>query len=260
MQTIYYCDGFYGFLTACSKLIEKSYSQVEFKASNNKANQLGLFDNGDDSSPVVKADEKLVRQFSEKIIEKIGEKFFAILDNAFRHTLPEKETYCYHALRLGFQYGSKVLQFRQDIKIARFLKMAQAVGFEIHRFYGFTRFKEHKESNFMLAKISPRFDILEPLAHYFRMRLNTISWLIATDTHVALWDQKQLNFGKLSNPIHFDDEDSIEQLWQQYYQATTNLQRWNWRTFQNFLPIYYQKHMPEKKVIQAFSEAKYSNS
>jgi len=255
MKRIVYADGFHGFLTACSKLVNAPVALVEFQAEKDNADQLGLFDTANNASAAVKVDEQIVQQFIGQIIEKIGQNFLVTLDSAFRHNLAEKETYCFHALHLGFQHGPKVLQFKQDIKVARFLKLAQAVNFEIHRFYGFTRFKEHAESRFLYARISPKFDILEPLALYFRVRLNSVAWLLATDTQCALWDQKQLFLGRLSSPIRFDADDSIEELWQQYYRATTNLQRWNWRVFQNHLPIYYQKYMPEKQVIQTFQTA-----
>ncbi|MBN1351875.1 DUF4130 domain-containing protein [candidate division KSB1 bacterium] len=213
MLRIYYADGFKGFLTACAKLVRKPFQPLQFQLIKATDMQLGIFRNGIDDADIIRANERMVRKFTRQLVDCISDKFYESLDRAFRHNSPEKETYCYHAIRLGLDYGASVIQFKQDIKIARFLKMAEEVNLEIQRFCSGENFNKHNRLKIFLAVITTKYDILDVLARYFQIRLNWTPWMILTQKQMATWDGEQLTIKELHQPRNGDSQIDIEKLW-----------------------------------------------
>ncbi len=148
-------------------------------------------------------------------------------------------------LRLLDQFGPEADQHLTDPAIRTLQQLCQQVGHEIHRFKGLLRFAEMDPAT-LRAVLEPDFNILIPVALYFRRRLGGQSWLIvdAKRRQAAHWDQQALRFMAVEAPPR-GTQDEITRLWQAFYRSVAIPDRKNEKLRRQHMPERYWKYLSE---------------
>ncbi len=125
----------------------------------------------------------------------------------------------------------------------------RALGHEIHRWCGFTRFVEG-EDGILRARITPEHEVLESLALFFAARLRGQRWSITDAVHArtVVFDGSRY----LIRPARPEDlpkprpeADPVEGLWQEYFRTIAIPERRNLSLQQRCLPQKYRQDLIE---------------
>lgn len=166
----------------------------------------------------------------------------------------------YNYLALGWKYGKKLSPYQAHPYVRLVHKVAQEVGFEIHRFKGLLRFQEMKTGH-LYAPYSPDHNITYALSKHFQFRLRIEKWVIHdVGRNVAVfWDSEKLRdidldpqFAKASKTKDLQqwnasDESIYQDLWQTFFDTVAISSRENPKLQRQFLPQRYWNYLTEKK-------------
>lgn len=150
-------------------------------------------------------------------------------------------------LRLREEWGPQVDQHLTHPVIRDVLQRCRQVGAEIHRLKGLLRFSEI-EPPALHALMEPDFNILLPVAFYFRRRLGGQPWLI-TDVkrkRAAHWDGHQLSFLDIElEECRARSSDEMARLWRTFYRSVAIPDRRNEALRRQHMPERYWKYLSE---------------
>ena len=150
-------------------------------------------------------------------------------------------------LRLREDWGPEADQHLTHPVIREVLPLCRQVSGEIHRFKGLLRFAS-LEPPALHALMEPDFNILMPVAFYFRRRLGGQPWLI-TDVkrkRAAHWDGDHLSF----MDVEMEDQpgrstDEMARLWRTFYRSVAIPDRKNEGLRRQHMPERYWKYLSE---------------
>lgn len=209
-------------------------------------------------SPSLLATSILIQSESDKtdrvyqsILSKLS---YNTLDNLYKVYLsevPDAETLGLHYLKLCYRYSDDINLAKNNDIIRGVDTICKRVRLEVHRFYGFTRFKEISPMVFYAA-IEPDHNILPLMMGHFKKRFS--------DQHFIIHDLKRKTaifyntHEILLSSLTTDDSNSLakakindafEDLFKTYYQSTTIKERYNLKLRNKYIPKRYYKHLVE---------------
>lgn len=159
----------------------------------------------------------------------------------------------YRFLILGFAAGPPVLQMLQAPQVMTVFELSRKVTNEAHLFREFLRF-ERMDQEVLMARISPKCNILTILGPQFSDRMPSENWMIIDDTRnlaavhpadgeyyltpLGLEDLEQLN-------AHRETTDPYVALWKSFFRTIGIQERKNYQCQRTMMPLWYRKHMTE---------------
>lgn len=150
-------------------------------------------------------------------------------------------------LWLRKKWGPEADQHLTHPVIRTLMPLFREVGGEIHRMKGLLRFAEI-DPPALQALMEPDFNILMPVAFYFRRRLGAQPWLI-TDVkrqHAAHWDGAHLHFMDVTlTSTRGRSTDEMAALWRTFYRAVAIPGRKNESLRRQNMPERYWKYLSE---------------
>ena len=143
---------------------------------------------------------------------------------------------------------------RGDIETLTVLNAAYKVQHEIHRLTGLLRFTPNDEGVY-IARCSPDHYILPGLADHFTLRFGETPWAIIDEKRGLCLCREKAGPPKLVPLNVFFSltsaeecaKDSWEDLWRLYHRSVNNEAKKNLHLQRQFMPLRYQKYLPEKK-------------
>ncbi|HRU01695.1 MAG TPA: TIGR03915 family putative DNA repair protein, partial [Victivallales bacterium] len=98
--------------------------------------------------------------------------------------LPGVENTLYQVIFQSLKKQCSILNWLGNDNVRRVNEVARKVSKEIHRFKGILRFSQLPDGSY-IAKISPDYNIIIPLAKYFKERLKSEKWIILDEKRLT---------------------------------------------------------------------------
>ena len=142
---------------------------------------------------------------------------------------------------------------RGDPDVCAVLNAAYKVQHELHRLTGLLRFSPNSEGMY-IARCSPDHYILPGLADHFYLRFGETPWAIIDEKREICLCREKGEPPKLISLPEFlslaaaesGRKDSWEDLWRLYHRSVNNEAKKNLQLQRQFMPLRYQKYLPEK--------------
>ncbi|MDR3601127.1 MAG: TIGR03915 family putative DNA repair protein [Desulfosporosinus sp.] len=210
---IYAYDGSFEGLMCC---VFESYTQKEIPSVIRPPGvQQSLFD----TEKWIESDKHKADRVFNSIPVKISPSAQELVKLGFLTCAPHKELLIYHFLRLGFNYGNKVMTMLTDATVCSLQKAVRYLTSESHKFKGFARFSVYGEV--LVAVIEPNNFVLPLIAMHFCDRFRSEEFMIYDKTHgMALIYQSQkaelMFVEELTLPEVDGTEAEYRRLWRQF--------------------------------------------
>ena len=129
--------------------------------------------------------------------------------------------------------------------------MANAVARDMHKMKAFVRFRRVQGSNpeQFVAWHKPDHHIVEVIAPWFADRFGAVHWSILTPDRSAHWDLQTLSFGPGVPRSEAPGEDTLEDLWRDYYASVFNPARVKVKAMKAEMPVRHWATLPEAQII-----------
>ena len=188
----------------------------------------------------------LYARMSELPIEKEISRFIEKVYKAAAH-------FAHNGSSAARSAASRLASDRGDPDVCAVLNAAFKVQYEIHRLTGLLRFSPNSEGMY-IARCSPDHYILPGLADHFFLRFGETPWAIIDEKREVCLCREKGEPPKLIPLADFlspgaaesSRNDSWEDLWRLYHRSVNNETRKNLRLQRQFMPLRYQKYLPEK--------------
>lgn len=241
----YLYDGsFSGYLTAIFYAYPEKDETHIFKEKSYSPSLLAL------SKSILTEEDKAERVY-QSILSKLS---YDTLDRLYNIYLSDEED----AETLGLKYLKLCYKYTDNINLAKNNDIIRSVDLtckrvwtEVHRFYGFVRFKEISTMTFYAA-IEPDHNILPLMMGHFKRRFSDQNFIIHDQRRrcAMVYNQKEIYINYLtteeSNRLaQAEIKDDFEALFRTYYQATNIASRKNTRLQNHWMPKRYYKHLIE---------------
>jgi len=242
VMTVYAYDGSFDGLLCC---VFESYAQKELPA-----------DIQPEGTPMpellsIKAIETVpehVRMVSRSIPEKMGPGILDFIRRAFLTCCPQKELRILQFMRLGYRYGSTVLNRLTDEPVHALYAAVNHLNREVNHYMGFIRFSDSDGA--LTAQIEPKNIVLPLMTRHFGERYPHEQFLIYDKTHgmVLLHQDYSLQIFSAEDfcqPIPGEAEMKFRALWRLFYDTIEIKERHNPRCRMNHMPKRYWRFMTE---------------
>ncbi len=187
----------------------------------------------------------------QSILSKLS---FSTLENLYHLYLSEEteaETLGLNYLKLCYAHSDCINLAKNHDIIRQVDAINKRVWLEVHRFYGFVRFKEVRPMVFY-APIEPKHNILPLMMEHFKKRFSDQHFIIhdLKRKSAIIYDTQNIFLRYLtpqeSNQLSKADiTDAFESLFKTYYTSTTILDRMNLKQQSSYMPKRYHKHLVE---------------
>ena len=199
----------------------------------------------------VETDPAHARRVLVSIPKKMGADALDFVRKAFLTCLSEREKHIVSFLRMGYEYGPKVLYMLADDVVSTLHKAVKQLTNEAHLLTGFIRFSDYGEA--LAAQITPKNYVLPILAIHFRGRYPNENFLIYDKTH---GDSLVYMHGKIeicsaerfTMPQQGEEELRFRALWRMFYETIAVPGRENPRCRMAQMPKRYWENMTEFAV------------
>lgn len=239
---IYRYDGSFDGLLCC---VFESYDKKEIPADilPPDASQTMLF-------PLKEIDTDF--QKSGRVLTSIpnvmGDAALDFVQHAFLTCLPQKERYILLFLRLGYRFGSSVMNMLTDDVVNTLFKAVKHLDHESHLLKGFVRFSVF--NNALTAEIEPKNFVLPLLTRHFCERYPEERFFIYDKTHgMALiyqpYHYEIIPVDHLEMPEPDEEEESFRDLWRLFYKTIEVQGRHNPKCRMSHMPKRYWKYLTE---------------
>ncbi len=253
LNRIYECeDTLEGILTGIYQAWDASYGHAYIHLTVpavGESETMLLFSEYHTVVPDAKQAQKVIQTIRKKTSEKVCEKLLGALYS----TNPEKADAVYHVLPEAFRMGWRVIGNLADPYMQAVFEMNRAVRNEAHEYLGFLRFEEQK-NGVLLARFSPKNDLLELVAPHFADRFPGENFVIY-DT-----GRKKAAFHQQNGPLVirglFEEElacffqispkeAQFQAMWRLFFETIAIEERTNKELQRNFMPYRYRTYMTE---------------
>lgn len=145
-----------------------------------------------------------------------------------------------------------LLDVKTDSDVACAEAMAKAIRRDEHKMHAFVRFREisEGETSRFVAWFEPSHHIVELAAPFFVNRFSNMDWSILTPDRCAHWHQRELSFTQGAAKSDAPTEDTIEDVWRDYYASIFNPARLKTKAMQTEMPKKYWRNLPEASLIK----------
>lgn len=241
----YLYDGsFDGYLTAIFYAYGEKDEVAIYKEANYSPSLLA-------TSKFIPVEQDKVERVYNSVLKKLS---YDTLDNLYRLHLSSETTadsLGLSYLRLCYRYGDSINLAKNNDVIRTVDLINKRIWTEVHRYYGFVRFKEISPMVFYAA-IEPDHNILPLIMGHFKRRFSDQYFIIHDlKRHSAIvYDTKTIRIQYLSteesrNLEKSNIKDPFEMYFKTYYTATTIKERLNSRQQNAYMPKRYYKHLVE---------------
>ena len=203
----------------------------------------------------ISPDSEKALKVAQSVREKLGETTYQAVCYAAVSVHPDKGTAVFYLLRKALGQGRcdrHVMEALADPAVNLVSSLQVKVWHEIHRFYGFVRFRE-LGGDVLYSCISPQNDILEFLEPHFSDRFPNENWMIYDQnrhkvlTHprggeCTVYREVIPNQSREGLPA---DEDAYEDLWKAFCRYITIPERKNPSLQKQFVPLKFRSNMTE---------------
>jgi uracil-DNA glycosylase len=170
------------------------------------------------------------------------------------HSDPSRWSDLYEAVWRIAEGESTLLEIATDDLTLRLHKMHKQVSRDCHKMKAFVRFtrlpdEANEDRERYVAYHEPDHNVLALVAPFFARRFKTMHWSILTPQASANWNGERLQFGPGVRMHGKKEEDSLVQLWRDYYRATFNPARVKISAMKKEMPVRYWKNLPEAELI-----------
>lgn len=149
-----------------------------------------------------------------------------------------------------------IMKALADPDVSRVSKLRGKVWHELHRYYGFLRFRSAGDRGLLIGDISPENDILEFLGPHFADRLHQENWVIYDSRRKkALFHRKGEScvlcrevYKKERNPGEVEQWDEYEELWKLFCGSAAIAHRKNEKLQKQLFPLKYRVDSPARPV------------
>jgi len=187
----------------------------------------------------------------QSILSKLSHNTLDNLYKVFLSEAPDAETLGLYYLRLCYHYSDDINLAKNNDLIHKVDTLCKRVWLEVHRFYGFIRFKEISPMVFYAA-IEPDHNILPLIMGHFKKRFSDQHFIIhdLKRKSAIIYDTKNILLSYLTTEesdklAKAEISDAFEELFRTYYKSTTIKERYNPRLRNSFMPKRYYKHLVE---------------
>jgi uracil-DNA glycosylase len=144
-----------------------------------------------------------------------------------------------------------LLKIDIDDDISQLSLLQRAVHHDIHRMRAFVRFRRvhGSEPEQFVAWYKPDHYIVEANAPWFADRFAALHWSILTPDGSAYWDLETLTFGPGVQRSEAPSEDTLEDLWRDYYTSIFNPARVTIKAMKAGMPVRHWATLPETQTI-----------
>jgi probable DNA metabolism protein len=240
--TVYAYDGSFDGLLCC---VFESYAQNEIPAD--------ILPEGTPMPELlpIKAIETLpdrANRVRRSIPEKMGLHTLDFIRRAFLTCCPQKELRILQVMRLGYRYGSAVLNRLTDEPVHALFAAVNHLNCEVNHYMGFIRFSD--AGGALTAQIEPKNIVLPLMARHFGERYPQEQFLIYDKTHgmVLLHEDCSLqifNAEDFNQPCPGEEEMKFRSLWRLFYDTIEIKDRHNPRCRMSHMPKRYWRFMTE---------------
>lgn len=194
-----------------------------------------------------------------KVLHTIRDKLGAAVYEALCYTAvssyPEKGTLVFRVLSRaisGKRFDRHVMENLTDPDVNRVSRIRTKVWHEIHRYYGFVRFREIG-GKVLFSQITPENDILEMLAPHFENRFPNENWMICDERRSkVLLHPAGGNCSIQKDAILYTEteaaiteKEEYEELWKSFCRSITIQERKNPQLQQQLVPLKFRSNMTE---------------
>jgi probable DNA metabolism protein len=157
----------------------------------------------------------------------------------------------WHTLAKAWRLGRRAEADLSDESVHAVRKAALRTGGEYNKYLGLVRFRDI--GGVFYAPVEPDCDVLPLLADHFSARLSDQGWILhdLRRKKAALYDKSawvvtdMARFPNIDSASDLGDGDVYQDLWREFYRATTTAQRLNYKTQRGHMPKKYWKHLTE---------------
>ena len=198
-------------------------------------------------------DSGQAKKVAGAIRRKISDEVLEVMLGALYSTNQEKADCVYHMLPGAFRAGGRILKDLADPYVRAVFEMNRGVRHEAHEYLGFLRFEE-QDGGVLLARFSPKNDLLEIVAPHFEDRFPGENFIIY-DTA-----RKKAAFHCKDQPFFLrglsEEEDRqlfhrsagdkrFEKMWKLFFETISVEERENKKLQRNLLPHHFRRYMTE---------------
>lgn len=129
--------------------------------------------------------------------------------------------------------------------------MEKAIRRDIHKMHAFVRFRRvaGSEPEQFVAWHRPDHHIVEAVGPWFADRFGAMRWSILTPDRSVHWDLHELTYSEGVPRSEAPDEDSLEDLWRDYYSSIFNPARVKVKAMKAEMPVRHWATLPEAQLI-----------
>ncbi|MGL4738192.1 MAG: TIGR03915 family putative DNA repair protein [Cellulosilyticaceae bacterium] len=244
MKTYLYDGSFPGLLTA-----------IFYAYSNRAPTQVVMQDHYhynllDETVEVTTEEAKFERVYAS-LLNKLSRDTLKIVYYLYLSEDPSHGTLILDYLRLCYRYGLDINLAKNNETIIAVDALYRKVSLEVHRLYGFVRFKEIGPLTFY-SSIEPDYQVLSLIANHFITRFSDQNFIIHDlRRHMALvYNQQDYYLQEIPQTFYTQisgqlKNDGFEDLFKTFYYHTAIMERKNQRQQLRYMPRRYWKHLVE---------------
>lgn len=199
--------------------------------------------------PKAEQAQKVVRTIRKKTSQQVCE----IILGALYSQNPEKADAVYHILPEAFRMGGRVMGNLANPYVRAVFEMNRAVQHEAHEYLGFLRFEEQR-NGVLLARFSPKNDLLEIVAPHFEDRFPEENFVIYdTGRKKAVFHRQgspfvvrglsEEEFGGLFQIS--SEETQFQMMWKLFFETIAIKERENQELQRSLMPYHFRTYMTE---------------
>lgn len=253
MTTLLYDGSFEGLFTAIFEVFEYKLSDVEIVASSHF--QQDFFS----EIHMVSTNAEKADRVLKKLDAQIGKEGIKTLLQVYNSENDKLESIVLEVIKYAISRPlENVMKDYAHPAVLQASQLSKSVSREAHRMKAFTRFEKMADGTYA-AKISPDFNVLTLMVHYFKNRYQDQKWLVydirrnygfyydLTETReVVLENSEFLQKLNTSETLLHEEETSFQTLWQRYFIKTNIAERRNDKLHLMHVPRRYWKYLTEK--------------
>ena len=196
----------------------------------------------------IKTDGEKANRVLVSIPKKMGHSALDLVRYAFLSYFDQKELYILLFLRMGYRYGSSVMNMLAEDVVNKLVKSVKHLENESHLLRGFLRFSIF--NNVLVGEIEPKNYVLPLMTQHFCERYPEERFLIYDKTHgMALvyqpYQSTVIPIENLEMPEPDAHEQSFRELWQLFYDTIEIQGRHNPKCRMSHMPKRYWKYLTE---------------
>ena len=200
----------------------------------------------------IETDMEKSRKVHDGIINKISRDALTNIMFAFLSEHEKSGIYILEYLRFGFKVGKIVDSYLSDDRVYNIHRLVTKINREKHLLLGIIRFRL-LQNNIYYAPIETQYNTACLLGEHFASRMSDQVFVIhdVKRNYGVFYDKTKwfISDIEINDGIKFHDNELFyQELWKQYFESATIMDRINPKLQSNFMPKKYWKYLIEVRV------------